>query len=65
MRVTELQPLILGLVESLPPPGTIWPREKRAQWITVAACCLDLIYHDDPSEQPARAAPGAGRGRIA
>jgi len=43
-RVPDMSPLISGLVEKLPPPGTTFPEPKREAWITAARAIFDLIY---------------------
>lgn len=51
-----LHPLVLGLIQNLPPPGSIWPKAKRAQWLLLAERCLDLLYEEDKAtaqHQPA------------
>lgn len=52
-----VHPLIVGMVQILPPAGVIWPKEKRAQWIAAITSCLELLYNDEPVDrQQARAA---------
>ena len=42
----EFHPFVQGLLESLPPPGTEWPIEDQAKWLTTAAGIFGLIYTD-------------------
>ncbi len=43
-RVSGTMPMIEVLVQSMPAPGTTWPREARAQWMTVLERTLDALY---------------------
>jgi len=40
----QLHPLIRGLLETLPPPETEWPNEKRQHWLKTAESIFGLIY---------------------
>ncbi len=43
-----------GLFALLPPPGSIWPKERREQWLAAAAAILGLIYDRPDSACAAR-----------
>lgn len=43
-RRTELHPFIVGLLETLPPPGTQWTMAERADWLQTASSIFKLIY---------------------
>jgi hypothetical protein len=47
----RVHPLVLGLIQSLPPPGTRWSPEQRARWLKVAEHCVALLYHDTPEQR--------------
>jgi hypothetical protein len=40
-------PFILGLLDTLPGPGTVWAIEGRAAWLEAAASTFKLIYKGD------------------
>ena len=40
-------PFILGLLQTLPEPDTVWAIEGRVAWLKAAATCFDLIYRGD------------------
>jgi hypothetical protein len=44
VRVSEIAPMILILLESMPAPGATWPPEARAQWMAVFERTLDALY---------------------
>ncbi len=44
VRVPEIAPMILILLESMPAPGASWPAEARAQWMAVFERTLDALY---------------------
>lgn len=44
---TGFHPFIVGLLDSLPPVGTVWPEGKREAWITAAKAVFDMIYEAD------------------
>lgn len=39
-----LHPFIQGLLQTLPPPGASWPKQKRDQWLAAATGIFNLIY---------------------
>jgi len=41
---SDLHPFIRGLLETLPPPESIWPSDKRTQWLKTAENIFGLIY---------------------
>ena len=42
--VSETAPMVGILIESMPAPGSTWPRDARAQWMTVFERTLDALY---------------------
>jgi hypothetical protein len=40
----SLNPLIVGLFESLPPEGTGWTSEDAVGWLQAAAANLRIVY---------------------
>lgn len=40
----DLNPFILGLLQTLPPPHSEWAAQDRAKWLQTAANIFDLIY---------------------
>ncbi|RWC13944.1 MAG: hypothetical protein EOS51_20360 [Mesorhizobium sp.] len=42
-----LDPIIKGLIDRLPPPGTDWPKAKRKLWLQILENSFDLVYEDD------------------
>ncbi len=44
VRVPEIAPMILILLESLPAPGASWPADARAQWTAVFDRTLDALW---------------------
>jgi hypothetical protein len=46
----DFPPLIQGLIERLPPPDSVWPVQKRKQWLQTAENIFSLIYLDSASE---------------
>lgn len=43
-NVSETAPMIGILIESMPAPGSSWPHQARAQWMTVLKRTLDALY---------------------
>lgn len=43
----RLHPLLVGLIDTLPEPGTPWPASRRAKWLQTAVNIFDLVYEDD------------------
>ena len=43
----ELHPFIVGLLQALPKPGTVWSIEGRAAWLKAAAQNFMLMYQGD------------------
>lgn len=48
----KLHPFVLGLLETLPNPGSLWPVAERQLWLETASHIFGLIYKDK-AEQPA------------
>lgn len=46
-RGSEIAPMISVLLESMPAPGSNWPRDARAQWMLVLERTLDAIYPEE------------------
>lgn len=42
--------LVQGLVEQLPPAGSIWPEEQRAKWLELAGQVFNVVYRGDTTE---------------
>lgn len=42
----ELNPFIVGLLKTLPPPETDWPISGRVKWLQTASNIFGLIYKD-------------------
>lgn len=40
--------LMQGLLQYLPPPGSVWPAEERARWLEAASTLFDLAYGNLP-----------------
>jgi hypothetical protein len=47
-RAAEVSPMVAILIESMPAPGSIWPRDARTQWLAILERTLDALY---PGEQ--------------
>jgi hypothetical protein len=45
---SSLDPLIVGLLDRLPPPGESWSIEKRKKWLLTFEANLEMIY---PAEE--------------
>ena len=43
-RAAETTPMIGILIESMPAPGSSWPRAARAQWLAVLERTLNVLY---------------------
>jgi hypothetical protein len=51
----QLDPIIEGLLERLPPEGDPWPRAKREAWLSILRQVFDLIYvepEENSDKQP-------------
>jgi len=44
---TNLDPIIKGLIDRLPPPGDKWSKAKRQLWLQILENSFDLVYEDD------------------
>jgi hypothetical protein len=49
---TASHPLIRGLFQELPPPGSPWTVEKRDAWLELARVTFRMIYTIDPENAP-------------
>ena len=45
-----LDPIIQGLINKLPPIGTVWPENQRKLWIDIIESSFKLIYKDKPDD---------------
>jgi hypothetical protein len=60
MDQNNIHPLIVGLIEMLPPPDTVWPINEQEKWLEAAKSIIDLLYHEtsydnqtsSPSDMP-------------
>jgi hypothetical protein len=43
-KTGDLHPLVRGLVELLPPPGTEWPEEDQNEWLDAARANFKVMY---------------------
>ena len=46
---TDLDPVIAGLIDKLPKPGSIWPIEQRKLWLLILENSFQLVYKESPS----------------
>lgn len=44
---SELHPLILGLIERLPPADSVWPPQEREKWLRLAESIFSMMYSDE------------------
>lgn len=57
-RVThrfQFDPLIRGMMNRLPKPGTVWPKPERKAWLATLEANFELIYDEAEQEKPAGA----------
>lgn len=47
--MSTIDPVLIRLVERLPPVGAVWPIAERARWLRAFAASLELIYDPDSS----------------
>lgn len=45
-----LDPVIRGLIDKLPTPGSVWPAEKRKLWLTILENSFQLVYLEAPCQ---------------
>ena len=43
----DLHPFIVGLLDTLPPPATVWSKQDRQKWLQAAENIFSLIYQDE------------------
>ncbi len=43
----DLHAFIVGLLDTLPPPATVWPKQYRQKWLQTAENIFSLIYQDE------------------
>ncbi|HEV7252666.1 MAG TPA: hypothetical protein VGN97_06160 [Mesorhizobium sp.] len=48
----HLDPIIKGLIDRLPRPGTKWDKAKRKLWLQILENSFDLVYEDDAAPPP-------------
>ncbi len=46
----DLHHFILGLIDTLPAPDSVWPTRERKKWIQTAESVFSLIYKDESSD---------------
>lgn len=46
----NVDPIIAGLIDRLPPSGSRWPKAKRKLWLQILENSFDLVYEDDDPE---------------
>ncbi|MFT3989257.1 hypothetical protein [Aestuariivirga sp.] len=46
----EIDPIIQGLINKLPPSGAVWAANKRKLWLQILANSLDLVYEDSSTD---------------
>lgn len=49
---TGLDPVIKGLVDKLPPPGSVWAEPDRQLWLQILESSFKLVYEDKPIALP-------------
>lgn len=49
---TASHPLIRGLFQELPPPGSVWAKDKHDAWIELAKVAFRMIYTIDENAPP-------------
>lgn len=49
---TDLDPVIKGLIDKLPPPGSVWAEPDRQLWLQILESSFKLIYEDKPIALP-------------
>ncbi|MBB6485376.1 hypothetical protein [Rhizobium lusitanum] len=48
----DIDPIIRGLIDRLPPSGTNWPKSKRKLWLQILENSFDLVYEGDDGIDP-------------
>ena len=43
----NLHPFIVGLLDTLPEPASVWPKPDRQKWLQTAENIFSLIYQDE------------------
>lgn len=49
---TTLDPVVKGLIDKLPPSGSVWPESSRKLWLQILENSFKLIYQDGPDGTP-------------
>jgi hypothetical protein len=47
-----LHPLIQGLIQTLPPPGSEFAQKDRAKWLQAADSVLQVLYKEEWQPRP-------------
>ncbi|WP_024587282.1 hypothetical protein [Aliihoeflea sp. 2WW] len=47
-----IDPIIKGLIDRLPKPGSEWEKSKRKLWLQILENSFDLVYEDELGERP-------------
>jgi hypothetical protein len=57
----DLDPLLIALLQKIPPQGALWPSEKRLRWFRTFAMNVSQVYDEDdsPVEMQITAVAGA------
>jgi uncharacterized protein DUF5343 len=60
----DRHPFVIGLLQSLPEIGSVWPDSKRNDWIKAASAVFNMIYERPPDDSVVRLklSPGTGGG---
>ena len=56
---SNLDPIIQGLINRLPPSGASWPKEKRKLWLEILESSFELVYVDQTSSEAGQSTPPA------
>lgn len=54
MQENDARRLLCELFRLLPPPGAVWPEERRHHWLTAAEAIFRLIYPEPDMREPTR-----------
>lgn len=47
----DIDPIIRGLIDKLPPSGAVWSKAKRKLWLQIIENSFELVYEEDPAEK--------------
>lgn len=51
-RARKLDQIIEGLLNRLPPPGSVWPDGERHAWLDMLTAAFKVVYKDSKPEDP-------------